>query len=161
MPRLNPREQWEEVGVPELRIIDDALWQRVKARQGLVRTEMGKDATGSALNRTHRRRFLLSGLLTCGCCGGGYTVMAQDRYGCATRRGKGTRDNTKTIDRRRIEGRVLRALRDRLLTPDVVDEFVRTFEAEMAALRKDKLVQRSRIGDSNQAACACGSGLMP
>lgn len=30
----------------------------------------------NALNRAHRRKFLLSGLLTCGCCGGGYTNMA-------------------------------------------------------------------------------------
>lgn len=134
--RVNPREQWEEVEVPELRIVDDALWQRVKARQRMVRTEMGKDPTsGGALNRAHRRKYLLSGLLTCGCCGGGYTVMAQDRYGCATRRGKGTRDNARTIDRQRIEARVLGALKDRLLTPDLVDEFVRTFEAELASRR--------------------------
>ena len=144
--RVNPREQWEEVEVPELRIVDDALWQRVKARQRMVRTEMGKDPTsGGALNRAHRRKYLLSGLLTCGCCGGGYTVMAQDRYGCATRRGKGTCDNARTIDRQRIEGRVLGALKDRLLTPDLVDEFVRTFEAELATYQKDKLGQQARL----------------
>ena len=31
--RPNPRDQWEVVPVPELRIIDDALWDAVKARQ--------------------------------------------------------------------------------------------------------------------------------
>jgi hypothetical protein len=31
--RPNPRTQWEIVPVPELRIIDDALWDAVKARQ--------------------------------------------------------------------------------------------------------------------------------
>ena len=143
---VNPREQWEEVEVPELRIVDDTLWQRVKARQRMVRTEMGKDATSAgALNRAHRRKYLLSGLLTCACCGGGYTVMAQDRYGCATRRGKGTCDNARTIDRQRIEARVLGALKDRLLTPDLVDEFVRTFEAELAAYQKDKMGLQARL----------------
>ena len=142
---VNPREQWEEVEVPELRIIDDALWEQTKARQGVVRAEMGKDAGfggsagGNALNRAHRRQFLLSGLLVCGCCGGGYTIMAQHRYGCATWRGKGTCDNGRTIARQRIEARVLGALKDRLLTPDLVDEFARTFEAELIALQKDRL----------------------
>lgn len=87
----------------------------------------------------------MSGLLTCGCCGSGYTIMAQDRYGCATRRGKGTCDNGKTIDRQRIEARVLGGLKDRLLTPDLVDEFVRTFEEELAAFQKDKLGIQAKL----------------
>ena len=35
--RPNPPELWEVKPVPELRIVDDELWQRVKARQLLVR----------------------------------------------------------------------------------------------------------------------------
>ena len=115
--RVNPHEQWEEVDVPELRIIEDDLWHRAKARQSDVRLAMGRDAEGNVLNRAHRQEFLLSGLLRCGCCDGGYTIVAQDRYGCATRRGKGTCNNSKTISRQRIEARVLEALKDRLLTP--------------------------------------------
>jgi site-specific DNA recombinase len=34
------------VPVAELRIIDDELWQKVKARQRAVRTEMGRDQHG-------------------------------------------------------------------------------------------------------------------
>ena len=143
--RVNPREQWEEVDVPELRIIEDDFWHRVKARQSDVRLEMGRDTDGNPLNRAHRREFLLSGLLRCGCCGGGYTIVAQDRYGCATRRGKGTCDNSRTIGRQRIEVRVLEALKDRLLTPDLVDEFVRAFDAELANLQKQSLGTQARV----------------
>ena len=143
--RVNPQEQWEVVEVPELRIIDNELWERVKARQGEARIEMGKDDAGNALNRLHRSAFLLSGLLTCGCCGGGYTIIGKDRYGCATRRGKGTCDNGKTIDRHRIEARVLAALKDRLLTPDFVEEFVRTFEEELAAYQRQALGAQARL----------------
>jgi len=85
------------------------------------------------LNRTHRPHFLLSGLLTCGVCGGGYTIVARDRYGCATRRGKGTCANDRTISRQRIETRVLSGLKDRLLAPDLVAEFLRAFADEVAA----------------------------
>ena len=33
------------------------------------------------------RNFLLSGLLVCGSCGGGYTIVGPDRYGCAPLQG--------------------------------------------------------------------------
>ena len=143
--RVNPKEAWEVVAVPELRIIDDALWERCKARQEVVRTGSGHEAPGNPLNRTHRREFLLSGLLTCGCCGGGYTIIGKDRYGCATRRGKGTCENTKTIRRQRIEARVLGGLKDRLLTPDLVDEFVRAFDDELAELQRHALGNQARL----------------
>jgi hypothetical protein len=143
--RVNPRAQWEETEVPELRIIDEDVWAAVKARQAHVRIEKGRDTDGNALNRAHRREFLLSGLLVCGCCGGGYTVVAQDRYGCATRRGKGTCDNSRTISRQHIEARVLAALKDRLLTPDPVDEFVSAFDAELAELQKNSLGTQARV----------------
>jgi len=77
--RPNPADKWEVVAVPELRIVDDELWNKVKARQREVRNEIGRDAGGNALNRAHRRRFLLSGLLVCRDCGGAYTIVAPDR----------------------------------------------------------------------------------
>ena len=135
--RVNPVEQREITAVPELRIIDDELWQRVKARQNAVRTEMGKDETGNPLNRAHRRKFLLSGLLTCGCCGAGYAVLSQDRYGCATYRSKAACTNDVTITRQTVEARVLAGLKDRLLTPELVATFVTTFQQELARLQRD------------------------
>src|ERR1700693_2617728 len=129
--RPNPPEEWETIEVPHLRIIEDELWQRVKARQEVVRIDMGRDEAGNPLNRAHRRRFLLSGLLVCGCCGGSYTVIGTDRYGCATRRSKGTCDNRRVITRQVIEDRVLTGLKERLLAPELVKAFVAEFEAEL------------------------------
>ncbi len=79
------------------------------------------------------------GLLICGGCGGGYTIVAQDRYGCATRKGKGTCANNRTIMRPNIERRVLGALRNSLLTTALVDEFIVALEAATADNRKDIL----------------------
>jgi hypothetical protein len=145
---VNAPDKRETVEVQELRIIDDDLWARVKARQAEVRIEMGKDGDGNALNRTHRRQFLLSGLLICGECGGTYTIVGKDRYGCATRRSKGTCGNGATITRQAIEERVLGGLKDRLLAPELVKEFIEEYQAEVtraareathkaAALRQD------------------------
>jgi hypothetical protein len=143
--RVNKQEVREIVEVPELRIIDDELWQKVKARQQEARIEMGKDEPGNTLNRAHRRKFLLSELLVCGQCGGGYTIIGKDRYGCATRRAKGTCSNDKTITRQRIESRVLGGLKDKLMAPELVAEFIRTFQEEVndaaktAAARDEQL----------------------
>jgi site-specific DNA recombinase len=135
--RPNPPEKWERVEVQELRIVDDNLWTSAKARQEALRQAMGKAQTGNknsanrnALNEAHRPRFLLSGLLRCGCCHGPYAITGRDRYACSTRKQKGTCDNTLTITRQEIEARVLEGLKARLLAPDLVAVFVGAFRDE-------------------------------
>lgn len=135
--RPNPRQLWEVVEVPELRIVPDALWEQVKARQKTLAIEIGRTEEGQALNRAHRRRFLLSGLLKCSVCGGGYTIVAKDRYGCAARRTQGICDNSRTIVRREIEARVLVGLKERLLTPDLVETFLAEYHEETNRLRRE------------------------
>ena len=129
--RINPPELWEVVEVLELRIVNDDLWQRVKQRQQAVRFEIGKDENGNPLNRVHRRRYLFSGLLECGVCGGGYTIMGKDRYGCATHRTKGTCTNERTIMRQEIEGRILDGLKHRLMAPELFKEFADEYRRQV------------------------------
>ena len=70
--RVNPPEDRIVTEVPELRIVDDELWQAVKARQGELSVnyatviEAVRGAHANCLNSTHRPRHLLSGLLECG-----------------------------------------------------------------------------------------------
>ena len=135
--RVNPTDQWEHRSIPELRIVEQAVWDRVKARQSAASFEMGRDDSGNALNRTHRRRFVLSGLLRCSVCGGGYTIMAKDRYGCAAHTKSGTCINGSTISRASVEERVLGSLRDRMLSPDLVATFIQSYQAELAAERAE------------------------
>jgi site-specific DNA recombinase len=143
--RINPRAHWEEIDLPELRIVDQDLWDAVKARQQAVQFEIGKDSFGQSLNRAHRRKFLLSGLVNCGCCGGGYTIVATDRYGCATRRGKGTCTNTNTITRQNLERRVLSGLKHRMLTPALAAEFTNAFAQEAAARHNESTGDQDRL----------------
>ncbi len=145
--RPNPKDLWEIVEVPALRIIDDDLWDEVRLRQRGLSFEIRRDDSGNALNRAHRRKFLLSGLLKCGCCGGGFTIVAQDRYGCATRRSKGTCDNSATVSRPKIESRVLEGLKERLMAPELVREFIRAFqeEANRAAAEREHQFRADRL----------------
>src|SRR5260221_11800241 len=141
--RVNKQEDREIAEVPHLRIVDDALWARVKARQSVVRIEMGRDTNGNALNRVHRRQFLLSGLLVCACCGGAYTITGKDRYACATRRSKGTCSNALVINRQVLEGRILNGLKERLMAPELVKAFVDEFNAEIRRAAQDSETKRS------------------
>ena len=143
VPRVNPRERWEIVPVPELRIVSDELWEAVKARQAEVRIVMTRDADGNALNGAHRRKYLLSGLLECGVCGGGYTIIDAANYGCATHRSKGTCSNDLKVRREDLERRVLDGLRERLLAPELVEEFARAFQEEVNRLAAQKTRHRA------------------
>ena len=136
--RLNPRSEWKFQEVPHLRIIEDELWQAVKRRQGAVVRPRTDPYTTNPLNDRHRPRFLLSGLLTCGICGGGYTIRAKDRYGCATRGRQGTCSNTRTITRQVLERRVLDGLHGSLLTPELVAEFISEYQREWNRLQSQR-----------------------
>ncbi|WP_460452535.1 recombinase zinc ribbon domain-containing protein [Alsobacter sp. SYSU BS001988] len=140
LARPNPPHLWETIPVPELRIVSDELWLKAKERQREVRARVGgQPGSDAALNATHRARFLLSGLLRCGCCGGGYMVIGKDRYGCATRRQKGACDNGRTITRQEIESRVLAGLKERLLAPDLVAAFMTALQGELTRERTRRL----------------------
>ena len=129
--RRNPQADWIRSEVPELRIVDDALWQAVKARQAELAkvfeaTTIGvREARAKRLNGTRRHVFLLSGLLGCGCCQGKYGIISQDRYGCLNHYRRGSCSNRRTIQRAVIEERVLAGLTERLVSAEAVAEAVR------------------------------------
>jgi DNA invertase Pin-like site-specific DNA recombinase len=148
--RPNPRAQWEIVQVPELRIVDDALWGAVKARQEEVRLVMSRDADGNTLNGGHRQKFLLSGLLACGVCGGGFTIVNAKDYGCASHRSKGTCSNQHRIRREELERRVLDGLKHRLLAPELVEQFARDFHDEVNRQAAER--SQSRAQDQGRLA---------
>lgn len=63
--------------------------------------------------------------------------MAKDRYGCAGRRSKGICSNDRTISRGEIEGRILKALKQNLITPELVTEFTRAYQDEVNRLTRE------------------------
>ncbi len=99
--RLNPEDEWIIADVPEMRIIDQDLWDSVRAKQKDL-----NDRNPDFWNTT-RPKYLFSNLLKCGCCGGGFSKVSQKHYGCSTARNKGTCDNRKTIMQERLEEAVL------------------------------------------------------
>jgi site-specific DNA recombinase len=134
--RPDPPEKWIRTEVPDLRVVDEALWRRVNERKAELSTVFEATTNGVRAARTiraasmRRPAFLLSGLLTCGCCDGNYGVVVNDRYGCLNHFRKGTCDNGRTVRRSEIEGRVLAGLTEKLVSPEAVAAAVRAHAEE-------------------------------
>jgi site-specific DNA recombinase len=146
--RPNPESKWIRTEVPELRIVDDGLWQRVKLRQAELAklfeatTKGVRAARAERLNRLRRPAFLLlSGLLTCGCCGCKYGIVVNDRYGCLGHFRKGICGNCRTVRRDDIERRVLAGLTDKLVSPEAVAVAVRAYAEETNCQNRERRAQ--------------------
>jgi hypothetical protein len=143
--RPNPETKWIVESVSHLRILDDDLWNLVKARQKTSRSRVMTADKGVRCERARRPGYLLSGLLKCGTCGGGFSKISQTHYGCSTARNKGTCDNLLTLRRHELEAKVLDGLRHQLMHPEMVKTFVDEFHRELNRQAAEQDVRRNRI----------------
>jgi len=134
--RPNPPSDWVTTAVPELRIVDDELWNLVKARQAEMR-RVTSSGDPKRFNQARRPKYLFSGLTRCTECGGGYVMYWRDRLACFGARSRGTCTNRLTISRQEVEERVLVALRDKLMRRDLFEDFCRECVRELNRLRME------------------------
>ncbi|WP_354668113.1 zinc ribbon domain-containing protein [Pacificibacter marinus] len=127
--------------VPDLRIVPQDLWEAVKARQ---KSQAIKQSDSKAWQR-RKPRFLFTGLIKCGCCGGGFSTIAKDRFGCSASRNKGTSvcTNRTTVARKDMERQILDLLSDNLMEPDLVAIFAKEYIAERNRLSAHKTDDRA------------------
>ena len=130
--------------MPHLRIIDDDLWTSVKERQRDSRSRVVTENRGIRSERARRPSYLLSGLLKCGTCGGGFSKISQSHYGCSTARNKGTCDNLLTVRRDILEAIVLDGLKNQLMQPELVTAFIDEFHREVNRQRAEQDHSRDR-----------------
>lgn len=124
LSRANAPEDLVTTEVPELRIVDQDLWDAAKTRQERTRHTVRGTERRNSFGAARRPTHLFSGLLKCGCCGASYTLINKERYGCAAARNKGTCSNRALIKRSEVEARVLEGLKEHLMHPDLVQEFM-------------------------------------
>ena len=135
--RPNPESEWVVQEVPDLRIVDQDLWDAVKKRQKSLSFDISP--TGSnPMNDRRRPKHLFAGLIKCGCCGGGYSLISKDLLGCAASRNKGTCDNRLNIRRDALEASILNGLRRHLMSPELFNEFCAEFTREVNRLRIER-----------------------
>ena len=144
--RLNPEAEWITHDVPDLRVIDDDLWSRVKTRQGEIdATPAVQGIKQSRFWEKRRSTHLLTGKLTCGACGGTMIAAGRDYLACSNARKLGTCDHRQGYRRGDIDEAVLALLRDRLMQPDAVAEFVSAYSASVNAERSKEVATRKQI----------------
>jgi site-specific DNA recombinase len=123
---------------PHLRIVTDELAIAMRRRLQTVKQMFGKDGGGLAAGP---KRYLFSGLLKCGVCGGSIVLVCgrgrhgADRYGCSLhhQRGDSVCRNRLLVRRDELEESLLRGLSESVLRTEVIDYAVARMED---ALRK-------------------------
>lgn len=133
--------------VPELRIIEQALWDRVKARQAEV--HIASKAIRAALHKNARTgagpKYLFSGLLKCSECGANFVVVSAYQYGCSSNvnGGKHACANTLRVSRALVERELLAGIKRDLFHPAAIAEFKREVSR---ALTEQKRKQKPDLG---------------
>ena len=143
LARPNPKDQRIVEEVPQLRIVDDALWNHVQTRLDQIRGSASVTKARKSRFWEHRRaRHLFTGLMICAECGGSMTAAGKDYMACDHARNQGTCSHKRGVKRHVIEEAVLETLKSNLMQPDVVEEFIRAFHAEVNQLQRTRDIGR-------------------
>jgi len=143
--RMNPKSEWVIEEVPDLQIIDDALWQTVTERlNNIAQSPTAVAIRGSKFWERKRPKHFLTGLTCCGTCGHPLVNTGRDYLRCTMADKGGTCSNTKGIRRSLLEETVMAALQKNLMHPDLVREFVAAFQMEMNKERNEADAERKQ-----------------
>jgi DNA invertase Pin-like site-specific DNA recombinase len=146
--RLNAESDQVIHDAAALRIVEQKLWDAAKARQQAIAKDTRPDCREEKpfWART-RPKYMFSGLMRCGVCGGAYSKISANLFGRATARNKGTCGNRLNIRRDVLEATVLDGLKHRLMDPDLYKVFIDEFIRETNRLRSTE----SSKGDKAKA----------
>jgi site-specific DNA recombinase len=124
--RINPREEWRVVEVPDLRIVDDDTWAAAQALK--LSNGGGEQAAPPKRRQTH----LLSGIVVCDLCGATYISRDRTQLTCTGFYYRGTCTNARRVDRAQLERRVLEEIQKLLATPEAVREATQRLHSDEA-----------------------------
>ncbi|MEM7696723.1 MAG: recombinase family protein [Pseudomonadota bacterium] len=139
--RPNPPSEWKRAEVQHLAIIDRSLFDEAQER---------KHARSiTAPQKQRKSKYLLSGLLKCGLCGGGIVVKDRDhgrvRIHCSTMREAGSCKNRRVLYMDEVEKAVLSGLKTHLKAPHLLREFADAYQTERQRLAGEKRRRRGRL----------------
>jgi site-specific DNA recombinase len=143
--RLKPETEVTKVDVPDLRIIEQSVWELTKERQGERLAKAPRQSNGHRPWDRRRPRYLLSGLARCGACGAQYIAINSRQFGCSAVKNGGSCNNRFNFARTELEERVLGGLRDELMAPALFAEFAQEFERQMSSLDSGERDERATL----------------
>ncbi len=145
-PTRKPEGEWLRRLAPEFRIVPAVLAEVVDARRASMQTRALRQANGRLMGRPpgEGSPYLLTGLLTCGVCGGGMEVLSSPsggrrryHYRCyvARRKGPACCTNKLPASMGDADTAVLSAVEETLLHPAVVERALAHAEAAIGRNR--------------------------
>lgn len=107
------------------RIIEQPLWEAVQQRLlGIRDSERVRNARATRFWEHRRARHLLTEKAFCGVCHSPLASIGADHLAYGKARRTGTCKNRRSIRRGMFEGVILDALKNQLMAPDLVAEFI-------------------------------------
>lgn len=153
---MNPESEWQRVPAPHLAIVPPDLLEAARQRKQARRQNGGPGAYGRAHARPKRP---FSGLLRCGCCGGGIAISKTQGSAvwgrCSTSRESGTCLNRREVRIDRIEAAIFAGLREELADPNYVKAYLRAYHEERQRARA--VAKRDHVQLERAAAQARGA----
>ncbi len=132
LARVNPKSAWITQDAPELRVVDDDLWTTVQERLESINSSPAvKKAKAKKFWEKRRHKHFLTGIAVCSECSGPLSSIGKDYMACSRARRFGTCTNKASIRRSVLEEAVLSALKDNLMKPHLVEEFVAACQKEI------------------------------
>jgi len=136
--------EWIHQDAPDLAIVSEATWKAVQAR--LKGCSVDKPSLGG-----RRPRYLLSGLLRCGSCGGALVMVDATHYGCAAHRDRGTCLAPMRVRRDAVEEALLSSVRADFLSPAAFERVQKVVAASMKKAGPNLDVLRRRLAEAERA----------
>ena len=137
--RMRPTSEWITVEKPDLRIVDDVLWDRVQQRIAWVNEKYNYGNHPGLLHRAATSPNLLTGFMKCGVCGNNLTIVSgrgksgHPRYGCPFNANRGACTNGLKERADILEERLFSELQDAVLRPEAIEYAVHEFEHQLDA----------------------------
>lgn len=147
--RKRPEKDWIQIPMPQLRIISESEWKAAHDRLTAARAVYLRGTKGELWGRpasTLDSKYLLTGLVKCGLCGGSVYVKSSSRkgaralfYGCMTHhlRGRMACANNLLTPMDRANEEVLAVLERDVLHPNVTKTVVRKALDKFRASERD------------------------
>ncbi|MGI3170021.1 recombinase family protein [Pseudooceanicola sp. C21-150M6] len=141
--RVTDDDQRRQVAAEHLRIVPPALWAIVQNRK----SGNARAAAGGRAGHKPKRPF--SGLLRCGCCGAGMSILKTRGDSvwikCSRRKESGDCDNSRQVRLDRVEAAIFERLRAELADPVYVREYLRAYHEERARVRSAAVKDRAQL----------------
>ena len=152
--KVRPESEWVVHELPDLRIIDDKLWNRVRQRQAERADRVGARVRAGLTRAAAQHigppgKYLFSTLLKCDVCGASMVMRGKTHYACASQVNgrKPFCTNKRAVKRSIVESTLLADLQRKLLAPEVVDAVCKAVPKRLAGAMKVREGAAKRIAE--------------